>query len=46
MSNVPEITNFKLIKDNSFILSAVKTLLSSAGFDVDQLNNALDIRCS
>ena len=42
-SNEPEITNHKSITDNSLILSAVKTLLSSAGFDINDLNVALDV---
>ena len=42
-SNEPEITNHKSITDNSVILSAVETLLSSAGFDINDLNVALDV---
>ena len=41
--NEPEITNHKSITDNSVILSAVETLLSSAGFDINDLNVALDV---
>lgn len=41
-SNEPEIINPKFIIDNSVILNAVNTLLTSAGFDKEQLNNALD----
>ena len=40
--NEPEITNHKPVTDNSVILSAVETLLSSAGYDTNQLNVALD----
>ncbi len=36
----PEITNHKSITDNSVILSAVETLLSSAGFDINDLNKS------
>ena len=39
----PEITDYKQVKDNSVILSAVETLLSSAGYDTNQLNVALDV---
>ena len=41
--NEPEITNHKPVTDNSVILSAVETLLSSAGYDTNQLNVALDV---
>ena len=41
-SNEPEITNHKSITDNSVILSLVKTLVSSSGFDINDLNFALD----
>ena len=41
-SNEPEMTNHKLIIDNSVILNSVNALLTSAGFVKDQLNNALD----
>ena len=41
--NEPEITNHKSITDNFVILSAVETLLSSAGFDINDLNVALDV---
>ena len=40
--NEPEITNSKTVTDNSVILNAVETLLSSAGYDTNQLNVALD----
>ena len=38
--NKTEITNHKSIKDNSVILSAVETLLSSAGFDINDFNKS------
>ncbi len=41
--NEPEITNHKPVIDNSVILSAVETLLSSACYDTKQLNVALDV---
>ena len=41
--NEPEITNSKTVTDNSVILNAVETLLSSAGYDTNQLNVALDV---
>ncbi len=41
--NEPEITNPKTVTDNSVILNAVETLLSSAGYDTNQLNVALDV---
>jgi FixJ family two-component response regulator len=41
--NEPEIKNFKIIADNSVIRNAVETLLSSAGYDTNQLNVALDL---
>jgi len=41
--NEPEITNHKPVTDNSVILNAVETLLSSAGYDTNQLNVALRI---
>ena len=40
--NEPEITNHKPVTDNSVILNAVNALLSSAGFNKDELNIALD----
>ena len=40
--NEPEITNSKTVTDNSVILNAVETLLSSAGYDTNQLNIALN----
>ena len=39
--NEPEITNQKLVTDNSVILNTVNALLSSAGFNKDELNIAL-----
>ena len=41
--NEPEITNHKSITDNSVILSAVETLLSSASFYINDLNVAIDV---
>ena len=41
-SNEPEMTNHKLIIDNSVILNSLNALLTSAGFVKDQLNNTLD----
>ena len=41
--NEPEITNPKTVTDNSVIRNAVETLLSSAGYDTNQLNVALDV---
>jgi len=38
----PEITNHKPVTDNSVILNAVNALLTSAGFNKDELNVALD----
>ena len=40
--NEPEITNPKTVTDNSVILDAVETLLSSSGYDTNQLNVGLD----
>ena len=40
--NEPEITNHKPVTDNSVILNAVNALLTSAGFNKDELNVALD----
>ena len=40
--NEPEITKHKQVTDNSVILNAVNALLSSAGFNKDELNIALD----
>ena len=37
-----EITNHKPVTDNSVILNAVNALLTSAGFNEDELNVALD----
>ena len=42
-SNEPEITNPKSITDNNVIFGAVHTLLSSACFDINDLNVALDV---
>ena len=41
--NEPEITNSKIVTDNSVIRNAVETLLSSAVYDTNQLNVALDV---
>ena len=43
IGNEPEITNHKPVTDNSVILNAVNALLSSAGFNKDELNIALDL---
>ena len=40
-SNEPEIKNYKLIKNN-YLINKFNSSLSSAGFDKDQLNDALD----
>ena len=42
-SNKPEITNHKSITDNSVNLSVVETLLSSAGFNINDLHVAIDV---
>ena len=41
-SNDQEITNHKSVTDNDVILNAVDALLTSAGFNKDELNIALD----
>ena len=41
--NEPEITNPKSVTDNSVILNAVDMLLTSAGFNKDELKIALDV---
>ena len=41
-SNEAENTNHNQVTDNSVILDAVNALLSSAGFNKDELNIALD----
>ena len=41
-SNEQEITNHKSVTDNDVILNAVDALLTSAGFNKDELNIALD----
>ena len=41
--NEPEITNHKPVTDNSVILNTVNALLTSAGFNKDELNVALDV---
>ncbi len=41
-SNEPEITNHNSVTDNDVILNAVDALLTSAGFNKDELNIALD----
>ena len=40
--NEPEITDYKQVTDNSVIFNAVDALLTSAGFNKDELNIALD----
>ncbi len=40
--NEPEITNHKPVADNSVILNSVNALIGSAGFNKDELNNALN----
>ena len=41
-SNEPGITDYKPVTDNSVILNAVNALLTSAGFNNDELDVALD----
>ena len=40
--NEREITEYKQVTDNSVILNAVNALLSSAGFNKDELDVGLD----
>ena len=41
-SNEPEITDYKPVTDNSVIFNAVDALLTSAVFNKDELNIAID----
>ena len=41
--NEPEITNPKSVTDNSFIVNTVDMLLTSVGFNKDELKILLDV---
>ena len=41
-SNEAEITNHKSVTDNDVILNAVDALLTSAGFNKDEINTELE----